>query len=162
MTKARLGILTVLLSTLLALPFAPARAESGGDPVSDLVDGILSCTLDPDVPYVTTLDGVPDQLKAIMEAVPAQLKAIEGSGSVSGCHPDGVVMVCLDHFAVTWHNSCRTYGIGADGSGGGPTGQAPCLPGIWQTSVTVLVPGPDPEGLHSDPLIMTTGCLERS
>jgi hypothetical protein len=150
--KARRGVLAVLLSTLIVLPVAPANAEAGGDPVTDLVDGLLSCTVDPDTPYFTTMVGAPTGL----------LKGIEGYASVSGCHPDGILMVCLDHFAVTWHNSCMTYGIGADGSAGGPSAQAPCIPGIWQTSVTVLVPGPDPEGLHSDSLTVTTECLGRS
>lgn len=132
--KRRLGTLTVLLSTLIALFVVPATAQETS-----------SCMVDPNTPYLT-IGG------------PVSLPVIEGTGSVSGCDPDGIVMVCLDHFAITWNNSCSIYGIGADGSGGGPSAQAPCLPGIWQTSVTAMVPGPDPETLHSDSLIVTSEC----
>lgn len=132
--RKRLGVLTVLLSAVVAFPVVPTNAQDAS-----------SCAVDPNTPYLTI-------------GAPASLPVIEGSGSVSGCDQGGVVMVCLDHFALTWHNSCRTYGIGADGSGGGVSGQAPCLPGVWQTSVTAMVPGPDPEKLHSASLIVTSEC----
>jgi hypothetical protein len=75
-----------------------------------------------------------------------------------GCNLGGLpttVVVCLDYNGVTVPSSCRTYR--GYPSAGGSTAPVKCLPGLWQTQVTMThVMGPSSR-IHSDPVLLS--CL---
>ncbi|HEX2196293.1 MAG TPA: hypothetical protein VHJ76_05140 [Actinomycetota bacterium] len=82
---------------------------------------------------------------------------VRGSGG-GRCNVGGLpvtVVVCLDYNGVTIASSCKTYR--GTGSAGGSSGPAMCLPGLWQTMVTMThIMGPS-SSTHSDPVLLT--CL---
>ncbi|MDQ4024121.1 MAG: hypothetical protein M3217_01310 [Actinomycetota bacterium] len=145
--KKRHVLLASAVSILLVVPFAPAKAQPLPD---DPIGGILGCEIYADPPGLTS-GGLGDV---------ARYPGVQGAGGVGGCPFIHGVYVCLDYVGVTMTvpNMCRIYPV-TDGGGGGSTGLAPCLPGIWQTQVT-------PVGIHanlrihSDPVVITTACLD--
>lgn len=131
--------LTGLVAGLMSFALPPAQAAEATGPLEDvllLADEALRCRVWADEPGGDPVVGF-------------------GGGS---CNVGGlpvVVVVCLDYNGVTVANSCRTY-RGTD-SAGGPSAPAKCLPGIWQTRVTMIHVMAPSSQTHSDPVLLT--CL---
>lgn len=132
-----------------------------------LVAGLIACMMGFALPAVhaAQTDGPVDEVLLLVdEALRCRVWADEpggnpvvGSGG-GGCNVGGLpvtVVVCLDYNGVTVASTCRTYR--GTGSAGGSSGPAPCLPGLWQTQVTMThIMGPSSR-THSDPVLLT--CL---
>lgn len=135
-------VLVVVGASLLVaalVPSAQASTAAEADPVDEvlaLVDEALRCRVWADEPGGNPVVG-------------------SGGGSCNIGNLPVVVTVCLDYNLVTVPNSCRIYR--GTGSAGGPSAPAVCLPGLWQTQVTMThVMGPSSR-THSDPVLLT--CL---
>ncbi len=137
--RSALVVMATCLLVATVVPAAQASTNLAADPVDDvvaLVDEALRCRVWADEP-----GGDP----------------VVGSGG-GNCNVGGlpiVVTVCLDYNLVTLPNSCRVYR--GTGSAGGPSAPVKCLPGLWQTQVTMThIAGPSSR-THSDPVLLT--CL---
>lgn len=131
--------------------------------VAGLVTGLMSFVV-PAAPAAEAEEPLEDVLLLVDEALRCGVWADEpggnpvvGSGG-GGCNVGRLpvtVVVCLDYNGVTVASTCRTYR--GTGYAGGPSGPAPCLPGLWQTQVTMThIMGPSSK-THSDPVLLT--CL---
>jgi len=137
--RGRLAILTVGVLSLTVIPLGAVQAT----PVEDIIGNLVGCRLFADTPTITRGNGL------------FRSDTVSGYGGITqGCtviSDTPTVEVCLDYNGVTIPTTCRRYITN------GPTGAAPCLPGIWQTVVFPLFPALGGTK-HSDPLIVTTQC----
>ena len=137
--KRALVVVAACLLVAGVVPTAQASTAVDADPLGDalvLVDEALRCHVWADEPGGDPVVG-------------------SGAGHCNVGNLPIVVTVCLDYNLVTVPNSCRVYR--GTGSAGGPSAPVKCLPGLWQTQVTMShIMGPTSR-THSDPVLLT--CL---
>lgn len=75
---------------------------------------------------------------------------VEGYGGAYCGSDGGTASVCLDFNGMTRTTTCRTY---TGTTPMGPTGEAPCQTGVWQTRVVVVPNVGSPSNVHSDPFV---------
>ena len=129
--------LAALGATWIAV--AAPGAHAAGGPIDDvlaLVDEALHCGTWADEPGGDPIVG-------------------SGGGRCGFANVPVTVVVCLDYNGITLAATCTTYR--GSGSAGGSSNSHMCVPGLWQTQVTMVhAAGPDSR-IHSDPVLLT--CL---
>lgn len=114
---------------------AVARAEVVAGPIDDALIELMNCKAWADEPGGDPVIG-------------------SGGAKCGLIHRNVIGTVCLVYNGVTVGSSCNPI-INTGGGGSSPTKPTKCLPGLWQTQVTMVhAHGPDTE-VVSDPVLLT-------
>lgn len=125
---------TAVALAMTAFP-AVASAEVTTDPVNDALVEVMRCKAWADEPGGDPVVGW-------------------GGAQCSLIHRNVIGTVCLVYNGITVGSSCNPI-INTGGGGSSPTKPTKCLPGLWQTQVTMVhAHGPDTE-VVSDPVLLT-------
>jgi hypothetical protein len=140
------GRRTVLFATILLGAMLPAASAGAQDPVDEVVETVTD--------FTTPCNAI----AATPVVLQGQLSyEVQGAGG-GDCGPtaDVTALVCLEYNLATIASTCEAYS--GTGSASGVTGKAPCAPGVWQTSVTVVSTKHAAAIDHSLPLIVVGQC----